>query len=131
MALKWNVEHIKDHDTVCWIEENGKQCVNPVTQTLIFGTMMVGLGEITDKNVDEFVARFRILEKLQGPFLIKGDGEPWYLSDEDFIAHIGLWCNVSNETRSRWVARIFREPTSITDDISRSFYLWRTKLETV
>lgn len=129
MALRWNVDQIKDHENVCWIEAYGARRMNPVTETLIFGTMMVGLGEITDKNVDEFVARFRILERLQGPFLNKGDGEPWYLSDEDFIAHIGLFCNVSNETRTKWVKRTFSEPTSITDDIARSFRLERAKVK--
>ena len=134
MSLNWNVEKIDNYKQVCWLptgekHEDGteKTRLNPVTEALIFGTMSVGLGSITDKNVDEFAARFRIIEKCHGAMLIKpgkgGKGhKPWYLTDEDFTAHIGLVCNVSNETRAKWAGRMFtNKSTSITEDYARSF----------
>ena len=130
MSLTWDLENIKDYKTVCWKKDGD---MNPVTNALIWGTMGVGIGHITDKNVDEFAARFRILEKLHGAFLYKpgkgGKGKvDWYLSDEDFIAHIGLWCNVSFEARTKWVARMFtNKQTSITEDFARSFRYERKK----
>lgn len=129
MSLNWQVDGIKDYKTVCW-KEDGE--MNPVTNTLIWGTIGVGMGQITDKNVDEFAARFRLLEKIHGAFLYKpaegGGKQDWYLSDEDFIAHIGLWCNVSFESRTKWVARMFNnKQTSITEEYARTFRHERSK----
>ena len=129
MSLNWNLEAIKDHKQVCWIGDDDDAHMNPVTEVLIWGTMAVGLGSITDKNVDEFAARFRIMEKVHGSFLVKGKGKPWLLTDEDFIAHIGLVCNVSNETRAKWAGRIFtNKQTSITEQLARAFRYDRSKV---
>lgn len=137
MALHWNVERIKNYETVCWIGEKGDddRRLNPVTETLIWSTIGVGLRGITDKNVDEFAARFRILERIHGAFLYKPnpDGEgtiDWYLSDEDFIAHIGLGCNVSDESRTAWARRLFvNTGTSETEQHARQFRARRAKQE--
>jgi hypothetical protein len=139
MSLNWNVEKIKDYKNVCWIdgEDEGEagddRRMNPVTETLIFGTMGVGLGNITARNVDEFAARFRILERIHGAFLYKPDGKggtkDWLVSDEDFIMHIGLACNVSDESRSAWARRIFvNKQSSETEAFARSFRHNREKV---
>lgn len=128
MALTWDVTNIENYKTTVWIpeptEENPDAArMNPVTEVLIFGTMSVGLGSITDKNVDEFAARFRIIEKLHGPMLSAKDEKDRYVTDEEFIAHIGLACNVSNETRAQWARRLFvNKSTSITDQYLRYFH---------
>ena len=135
MALNWNVENIENYKNVCWIVDGDEKRMNPVTETLIFATMGVGLGRITDKNVDEFAARFRILERIHGAFLYKpgpdGDGHvDWFLDDEDFIAHIGLGCNVSDETRAKWASRLFvNKQSSETEQYARNFRVRRTKAE--
>ena len=134
MSLNYDLSNIENYETVCWIGEKGAddRRMNPVTETLIFGTMAVGLGSITDKNVDEFAARFRVMEKVHGAFLYKvedGKRVDWLLSDEDFIAHIGLVCNVSNETRAKWAGRIFNnKQTSVTEELARSFRYEREKV---
>ena len=131
MSLNWNLEGIKDYKQVCWIggDDDLDRRMNPVTNALIFGTIAVGLGSITDKNVDEFAARFRIMEKVHGCMITK-DGKPEFLTDEDFISHIGLVCNVSNETRAKWAGRIFNnKQTSITEDLARAFRYERNKQE--
>ena len=129
MSLTWDLTSIKDYKTVCWKEDG---LLNPVTETLIYGTMSIGIGHFTDKNIDEVAARFRIMEKLHGAFLYKmedGHRKDWFLSDEDFIAHIGLFCNVTRESRAKWVARIFtNKQSSITEEYARSFRLNRKKV---
>jgi len=135
MSLNFSFDKIANYEAVCWIGEGDERRMNPVTEALIFGTMSVGLGAITDKNVDEFAARFRVIEKIHGAMLYKpnpeGEGHiDWYLSDEDFIAHIGLACNVSNETRSKWAQRIFNnKQTSYTEELARNFRREREKME--
>jgi hypothetical protein len=133
MALNFSFEKIANYNDVCWIGEGDERRMNPVTEALIFSTMSVGLGAITDKNVDEFAARFRVIEKIHGAMLYKFEDDErvdWYLSDEDFIAHIGLVCNVSNETRAKWAGRIFNNKnTSITEELASNFRREREKLE--
>jgi hypothetical protein len=135
MALNFSFDKIANYQTTCWIGEGDERRMNPVTEALIFGTMTVGLGSITDSNVDEFAARFRVIEKIHGAQLYKpnpdGPGTmDWFLTDEDFIAHIGLSCNVSNETRSKWAGRIFNnKQTSITEELARSFRHNRNRVE--
>lgn len=125
MSLSWNVENIKNYKEVCWLED-GK--LNPVTNALIWSTISVGLGSITDKNLDEFVARFRIIEKLHGPTIYR-DGKEAQLTDEEIAAHVGLYCNVSNETRAQWARRIFvTKQTSITEDYARTFRIDQAKV---
>jgi hypothetical protein len=123
MSLDWNLSEIENREEVCWIEEeDGSKRLNPVTEVLILSTMTVGMHAITHAGLDEFIGRFRVVEKLQGPFLVKAGGEDWWVSDEDFIAHIGLSTNASNETRAAWSRRMFNnKQTSIVDDYARSF----------
>jgi hypothetical protein len=136
MALNFSFDKIANYQTTCWIGEGDERRMNPVTEALIFGTMSVGLGAITDKNVDEFAARFRIIEKIHGAMLYKPDPDnegqivDWYLSDEDFIAHIGLSCNVTDESRSKWAQRIFNnKQTSMTEELARNFRRNRERVE--
>lgn len=134
MALHYWFDDIKDYKTTVWIpeptEENPDAArMNPVTEALIFGTMSIGIGRITDSNVDEVAARFRIIEKLHGAMLTK-DGKESFLTDEDFIAHIGLKTNVGDETRSAWARRLFvNKGTSITDQFARYFRRDREKAQ--
>jgi hypothetical protein len=120
MPLTWNLEGIENHKEVCWLKDGR---MNPVTNALILSTMSIGMNRITPTNVDEFAARYRIIEKLHGPFVMKGDGESYYLTDEDIIAHIGLdGINVAAETRAQWARRIFvNKQTGITNEYARSF----------
>jgi hypothetical protein len=130
MSLNFSFDKIKDYESVCWIKDDSEphgRRMNPVTNALIWGTISVGLGAITESNIDEFVARFRVIEKIHGAMLYKpnpdGPGTvDWFVSDEDFIAHIGLVCNVSNESRTAWARRIFvNAQTSATEEFARSF----------
>ena len=136
MALSYDFTNIKDYKQTVWIptdekDDDGEPLVrmNPVTHALIFGTISVGLGSITDKNIDEFVGRFRIIEKVHGAMVTKR-GEDYFITDEEFIAHIGLVTNVSNETRTQWARRLFvNKTTSVTDQYTYQFNREREKVE--
>lgn len=99
MALTWDVNGIKDHDTVCWYkEDDGKEYQTAITRRMIFATMTTGIGEITAKNCAEFFARVRFVDKYYG----------WSedITPADVEAHIGLKTNVGPfETRSEWMKR--------------------------
>lgn len=117
MPLTWSLEDIENNKEVCWvptdeIDEDGDRLVrlSTVTETLIFMTMAVKLGSITKANADDFYARLKIIEKLDGPFMWKmedGKKVDRYFTPEDVQAHIGLACNVTNESFTKFLG-IFR-----------------------
>jgi hypothetical protein len=113
MSLNWNVEQVVNHEQVCFIETDEKDSegkplrrMNPVTDALIWATISIKLGEITEANADDFYARLAIMEKLSGPFLVDGEGNSRYITPEEVKAHIGLYCNVANEQPVKFFASI-------------------------
>jgi hypothetical protein len=62
-----------------------------ITQSIIFATMSVGIGEITEENVHEFWMRYSIFA-----------ANP-YFTVEDVRNHIGLKTNVSTITRHKFL----------------------------
>ena len=110
MALNWNIEKIQNYKKMCWDGDN----LNPVTNTLIWGCMSVGMSEITDKNWKDFYLRINFLEKMGGTYLTNENGN-YYITKKDVYNHIGLSTNVSNESRSKWLNRYFkREENDLT-----------------
>jgi hypothetical protein len=103
MALHWNIGEIADWENVCRInvrEEEGEEVwdLNPVTDGLIWSTIAVGMGEITDDNYVLFYRRMVALAKIHGPMLRNEDGSMAHTL-ADVKAHIGLKCNVSFQNR--------------------------------
>lgn len=110
MSLNWDLTKIENYQELCWLpdptEENPKQTrLNPVTESLIWATMAVDIGRLTEKNLDEFAYRVFFYERAFQSFMNKG-GEPEYLTYEDIKAHIGLSTNVIDITQSQWMKRI-------------------------
>lgn len=120
MSLDWNISKITNNpkNTWVWIKvvkvgfaghryaneddkpEDITEILNPVTESLIWATIAVGLGCITDENWKEFYYRLKMYEAHNGePFM-----EHFPVTPEMIKAHIGLRTNVSN-TRSAPVAR--------------------------
>jgi len=125
MALHWNVEQIEDHENLCFTGEGDDREMHPVTKALVFMTMSVGLGAITEDNADEFYARAHIIEQVHGQYTHVG-GEGIYISPQDVQRHIGLYCNVADETRLQWAKRMFvgnkrGNDVSVTSDYTRNY----------
>jgi hypothetical protein len=113
------LEAIEDHKQRCFVETGEKDSdgeplyrMATVTETLIFATMAVQMGSITEANADEFYARLKFIEALDGPFMYQSkDGErsDRYFTPEDIQAHIGLVCNVSTTTTAAFFGHLRRE----------------------
>lgn len=71
---------------------------------LIWATMTVGLGEITEKNAHEFFSRIALYEKAQGPFRTSGKGGV-YFTPQEIKRWIGLKTNVSPMTKNQFLKR--------------------------
>lgn len=117
MSLDWNLTKISNNVEVCWEKnEDGTDKLNPVTESLIWLTMGIGMGSITEDNQSDFYCRVVMYEKLFGTMLSywkdsKKVSVP--ITPEDIHNHVGLTTNVSKDTdasfRKRIVENFIRE----------------------
>jgi hypothetical protein len=109
MGLDFKLTKIKDHETVCWIGEGDDARMNPKTEAIIFMTMFTDVGwGLSDGNIEEFIARATLWEKVNGALVGNQDG-PMLLTREDMLAHVGLWTNVAGRPREEFLAKLFRQ----------------------
>ena len=135
MALNWNVADVREEvawtkATSTWPEdadesERDGSFMHPATDKLIWATMVIGMGDITEKNYLEFFCRVQMYEALMGKmgwhtegsakFWTEMDkafgwewreGESWLSKVEVIHANIGLGTNATRETRAQFVSRI-------------------------
>ena len=106
MSLNWNCSNVKGFDTKEFSDPHfpDEDRLHPVTNALIWASMHVGLGEITEKNAEEFARRLKIVEEVTGSSInyskIGEEGfEDYPITLEDVKRHIGLYTNVSRYTK--------------------------------
>lgn len=86
------------------VMEDGKAMMSLRTQAIIFGTMYVGMSEITEDNAEEFFRRIRFYETVFGPVRIfpANAEKKIMLTAQDIRDHIGLSTNASNLTEAKF-----------------------------
>ena len=116
MALTWDLRAIKDNDNLCYInkaEGEDKGEMSPITNTLIWSTMVVGFNKITNKNYVQFHKRLIELEIASGGgLLVNDDGHSRQPTIHEVKSHVGLITNASVQSNSQWsrnIARIIQE----------------------
>ena len=132
MSLDWNLTKIENREEVCWEkDENGNDKLNPVTESLIWLTMGIGMGSITEENEFAFYSRIAVYEKLFGTILsywkdTKRVEVP--ITPADIHQHIGLTTNVSKESDASFRKRIVE---NFTREQKRKFDFEISELENV
>jgi hypothetical protein len=94
MSLNWDVSKVADYKKM-------QETESGITDAVIWLTMAVGLGEITEKNVEEFARRAALVQMLNGSWLVRGI----YVTEDMIRRRIGLHTNVSDETWAAWSKR--------------------------
>ena len=109
MSLDYELGNIANYKEVCYTGEPGQRKMSAVTHALIFRTMGVDIGRITEKNYLEFYTRSRFLGALSGHILVTldehGEHRERDFTIEEVRAHIGLQTNVADKTRAYFVKR--------------------------
>lgn len=108
MSLDWNLGKIDNFKEKCYNDDS----LNPMTEALIFSTMIVGLNEISEKNVDEFYFRIALFESLFTTMLKTWENdEPVsvFIERDDIVNHIGLWTNASSMTNAQYRKHVLNE----------------------
>lgn len=99
MPLTYDLTKVQNFEDVCFvgpvIKGTTERKWNPVTESLIFATLEVGIGEITNDNWQEFYRRLRISEKVSGPYLINvaETDQTRLITPKEVKQHIGLKTN--------------------------------------
>jgi hypothetical protein len=103
MSLNWDIRKVKNSDEYCFHEDDeGNSRLSNLTNALIWATITVRLGTITDKNWEEFWTRLHMTELVYGCTLRNVDGTEHHITPEEVKAHIGLSCNVCDESKQKF-----------------------------
>lgn len=124
MSLNWNIEACDKSKCFTFATKDepadaikvGDRLLTVPCSSAIWATMAIGIGHLTEKTIDEAIARCRILEAVNGAWMHRGvegkDGETeiedvylWPLL-RDFV---GLKTNVGYESKTKWLNRIYAE----------------------
>lgn len=97
----------KDFDRITDHPTKGSEHWHPVTETLIWVCMAVGLPGIHTKYVDKFIARCQALQAISGGDILAQSGRI-HVTEEDIRAHEGLRTNVTFESDAKFYAKLFR-----------------------
>ena len=100
-----------------------------VIDAVIWLTMAIGMGEITDKNEAEFYARIHSLELLGGAFIIDDNKEPRFIQPSEIHALIGLETNVSTATASQFAKLLYRRLEDFRKDFKRGVMVGQSAKE--
>lgn len=89
--------------------------MNPITNALIWGTLGIGMGRITEANYHEFWLRLLIDDSVNGFRITEVDDDGTRksrsLTLEEVRDHIGLRTNVTKETKTWMYNKLLREAT--------------------
>lgn len=100
-------------------EDGNATYLNPITEFLIWQTISIKIGRWTRENIGEVIARIYALRALDGLNEIIEDGKPRVVTDDEIIAHIGLSCNVANESRTQFLRNVTRRMDEIKNHVNR------------
>lgn len=113
MSLDYDLTGISDYRDVCFVEQDGQRRLSPVTEAMVFLCMFTGVGpDLTEDNIEEFIARATTWEKVNGAYLLRREGgvtSERPVTEEEIRAHLGLHTNVfPTEPRASFIDRLFR-----------------------
>jgi hypothetical protein len=107
MSLNWQIGDTEAFKDGSWLNEDGTMTV--ITNAIIWSTLAVDIGTITDQNLVEFAARVALVEKISGPFVRNGDGTDHPLTIEELRKHVGLGTNVTTRSFAEWSRLLMKQ----------------------
>lgn len=107
MSLNWNLREVENFEGVCFVGEGEERRLNPITDALIWYTLLIDIGQLTEKTFEEFFARMVIYDALRSPFYYDGT-QYRSITREELRQHIGLNTNASFKVGARgpWLKRL-------------------------
>lgn len=108
MSLVWELKEVEDWKTLCYVDDGeGKEVLNPITNMLIWASLLVGIDKITPKNAKEFWYRMLSWQTLTGSgWLEDGNGNVIEVTMEMIEAHMGLKTNASTLDKRKFNSKL-------------------------
>lgn len=100
MSLNWDMTRVKDVEKL-----NENEEARTVSDILIWGCLTLDMGDITEKNIDEWLFRMTAFERCTGHALGIKNGKPWNPEREELVKRIGLTTNVCTKTHKQFLKR--------------------------
>ena len=109
MSLDFDLSAIDNYREVCWTYgQDDLAQLNSETEKIVWATMMIGLNTITEDNLDEWIFRLFIVDRVLSGYR--------QISRECLTKHIGLWTNVSVNTRAKFLKKMNQLLVSYAND---------------
>ncbi len=111
MSLDWDIGDVDNYLNVCWIkdEHEDNKKLNPVTESLVFTTMSVGINHITKNNLYDFYLRTLVVADVYGMPLTYWNADQTETRNftlEEVKQHIGLSTNASTFTANQFMKKM-------------------------
>jgi hypothetical protein len=97
MPLSWSLEHVESNSELFVKGAKGRRQMDGVTHCMIWASLQLDLGEITAKNVDEWVFRSTLMRSINRSIIVRGKKKAVFARAE-IVRHIGLTTNVKTQT---------------------------------
>lgn len=121
MSLDFDISEVENHEEVkvCheWADENTTEeqiRESWKTQAIVFLTMAIGMGSITESNHREFATRIIMWEDVNSSYLRLG-GEAYRLTYQDVHRRIGLFTNVTEKTKAQFAKTIAQDLRNVVE----------------
>ena len=118
MGLSFDLSNITDWKTLCYTkDEDGDTIINPMTDRIIWESMFIGMGTITEENYHRWYARSRMSDCLVPPHVSRRSVP---ITLDDVKAHIGLKTNVyEKETDRKYIFSVWKKLQERIEDEER------------
>lgn len=91
MSLNWNIEKVSKKNEFL------------VTSKIIWRALAIDIGEITKKNVSEFLFRSMLYD-----LYFSNNKKESHLTKQEVEDHVGLKTNVTTKSRASFVSKLFK-----------------------
>lgn len=108
MSLNYDLSRI---DRKFWHADEADETEKVVTESMIWATIAVDMGEITEANAEEFARRLNSYQELRGAFMqryVDGEMQERPLTLEDVRNRVGLKTNVTTTSKRAFTAKLAR-----------------------
>lgn len=105
MPLTWDVTKIENYHHITTSPATRGEKVekwHPVTEQLVWLSMICGFNHITEKNCINIATRIATYQKVRGACMVAQDWPSIYITFEDVKMHIGLQTNASKYSDVKW-----------------------------
>lgn len=119
MPLTADYTKIENYEEVVYTtDDEGNTQIRGLTHGLCMVGMIIGMGELSEKNLEIWYERIRMYEIINGPFF-GYDGEEQRMTRDLLRTHIGLKLNVSPMSTAAFKTQLYKMLKQKIADIDR------------